>query len=92
MCVCVCTKSEGRTQGQLELLLPLVLLMNVCTATMDVAVDGLAVDVLEVPPIQLAPPATHTHTHYPTTALLLTPNLSSNSPSHCCIAGARGLV
>jgi hypothetical protein len=34
-------------QGQLELLMPLVLGMNACTATMDVSVDGLALDVLD---------------------------------------------
>lgn len=34
-------------QDSVELLMPVILTMNVCTATMDVAVDGLALDVLD---------------------------------------------
>ena len=33
-------------QDTLEFLMPIILMMNICTATMDVAVDGLALDVL----------------------------------------------
>lgn len=34
------------SQESLEFLMPIILMMNICTATMDVAVDGLALDVL----------------------------------------------
>ena len=33
-------------QDTVELLMPVILAMNICTATMDVAVDGLALDML----------------------------------------------
>ena len=46
----LCLAAAAVTPGEsLKPLLGLVLLMNLCAATLDIAVDGLAVDLLEIP-------------------------------------------
>ena len=46
LCVCAAMVAPGEN---LTPLLGLVLLMNLCAATLDIAVDGLAVDLLDIP-------------------------------------------